>query len=134
MSAAPRSGHCLCGAVAYRTTGPLEPVLHCHCENCRRITGNFVAASHVDDADLIIEGADHLRWHDLSFARYGFCGECGSTLFFKATAVDGVTSVMAGTLDDAGGLPLAGVWFAADVQEHNLLPPDVPHFAGNDGG
>ncbi len=49
-----RSGGCLCEGVRYEITGPIEPVLHRHCENCRRLTGNFVAASRVSDDDLTI--------------------------------------------------------------------------------
>jgi len=29
-------GGCACGAVRYRVTGPLRPVIACHCESCRR--------------------------------------------------------------------------------------------------
>ena len=40
-----RTGQCLCGSVTYWAQRPLLPVRHCHCENCRRTSGNFVAAS-----------------------------------------------------------------------------------------
>lgn len=134
MNSADRLGGCLCGAVRYCISGPVEPVLHCHCGNCRRVSGNFVAASHVDEGDLTIEDATSLRWYDLTYARYAFCRDCGSTLFFKAADTATTTSVMTGTLDDATGLALAGVWFADDAQAHHQLAPDVPHYPGNDPG
>lgn len=127
-----RTGGCLCGGVSFTVHGELQPVLQCHCENCRRLSGNFVAASRTATDALEIEaGSAALRWHDLGYARYGFCGNCGATLFYIAAATSDVTSVMVGTLDDATGLELAGVWFADEAQPHNTLPEGVPHHGGN---
>jgi len=121
--------------VRYRTAQPLEQVLQCHCSNCRRTSGNFVAAVRTSTDDLEIEHeADHLRWYDLGYAKYGFCERCGSTLLFRAADSEQITSVMVGTLDDASGLTVREVWFADEAQPHNTLPGDVPHFDGNGKG
>lgn len=126
------SGRCLCGGVSYRIDVPIHRVLHCHCSNCRRISGNFVAASRCATSDLQIDDpGDRLRWVDVEFASYGFCSRCGSTLFFRAVESQEVTSVMVGTLDDATGLALGEVWFAGEAQPHNTMPDDVPHHEGN---
>ena len=127
-----RTGGCLCGAVAYAAGGPLQSVLHCHCENCRRISGNFVAASRSETAELsITDPGGRLRWHDLGYARYGFCGECGSTLFYQASDRRHLTSLMAGTLDDTSALSVGGVWYADEAQPHTAVAPDTPRFDGN---
>ena len=47
-----RAGGCLCGAVRYRAHLTTDAILQCHCENCRRLTGNFVAAVRSDTAEL----------------------------------------------------------------------------------
>ncbi|MCP4225668.1 MAG: GFA family protein [Actinomycetia bacterium] len=126
------TGGCLCGGVTYETHHPLHRVLQCHCSNCRRTSGNFVAAVRSATDELVInDPADHLRWYDLEYASYGFCGRCGSTLFFRSAERQDITSVMTGTLDDATDLMVHGVWFAADAQPHNTLPPNVPHYDGN---
>jgi len=78
--------------------------------------------------------AEHLRWYDLGYARYGFCDNCGSTLFFRAAESPDITSVMVGTLDDGSGLAVREVWFANEAQPHNTLPGNVPHFEGNGQG
>ncbi len=128
-----RTGQCLCGDVQIRIDGPMQGVLHCHCENCRRITGNFVAAARTPTDELLIEDPDEqFEWIDLGYASYGFCRGCGSTLFFRAADTPESTSVMVGVLDDASHTALAGVWFAGDAQPHNSLDDSVPHFAGND--
>lgn len=127
-----RTGRCLCGSVTYRTHLPHQVVLHCHCENCRRISGNFVAASRAESVDLhVSDAAGRLSWYDLAYARYGFCQKCGSTLFYQASDNDHLTSVMTGTLDDASDLSLHEVWFAPEAQQHNTLSDKVPHFDGN---
>lgn len=127
-----RAGRCLCGAVSYRVRGALRRVLHCHCENCRRLSGNFVAASRAHTVDLSIDDAGRaFRWHDLGYARYGFCTRCGSTLFYRAADRGDLTSIMVGTLDDASELDLAEVWFADEAQPHHTLPADVPRHPGN---
>ena len=129
-----RKGGCLCGAVRYRT-GPVEPIMQCHCENCRRLTGNFVAGSRTPYSALDIDDPRQtFHWHDLEYARYGFCSGCGSTLFYQATARPDLIAVMVGTLDDATGLEVSSVWYADEAQPHNTLPPGVPHHAGNPAG
>lgn len=127
-----RTGGCLCGAVTYRLTEPLADVLHCHCENCRRITGNFVAAARIATAAVDVTDPDgHLTWYRLPYARYGFCRGCGSTLFWVGADHEETTSLMVGPLDSGGGLRLGGVWFADEAQSHHVLPDHVPQFRGN---
>ena len=127
-----RDGGCLCGAVRYRAHLITDAILQCHCENCRRLTGNFVAAVRSDSTKLELTDPDgSFAWHGVPFARYGFCRACGSTLFFVPDDPPTHTSVMVGTLDDAKGLKIESVWFADDAQPHNELPAGVPHHAGN---
>ncbi len=38
-------GSCHCGAVEYQATGALRSVVGCHCTQCRKFTGHFVAAT-----------------------------------------------------------------------------------------
>ncbi len=129
---AERTGGCLCGAVTYRLTEPLADVLHCHCENCRRTTGNFVAAARVASAAIEVSDAeDSLTWYHLPYARYGFCRHCGATLFWVSAETEETTSVMVGPLDSADGLRLGGVWYAHEAQAHHVLPDHVPHHHGN---
>lgn len=118
--------------MTYETDRPLHHVLQCHCSNCRRTSGNFVAAARSATNELHInDPAGHLRWYDLGYASYGFCEACGSTLFFRPADRENTTSVMVGTLNDASSLSLHEVWFAGDAQPHNVLPHNVPHHDGN---
>ncbi len=131
MTSQQRSGGCLCGAIEFWVDGQLRPVLHCHCEHCRRFTGNFVAATGCPTANLRVTNESMVRWHQLEHSRYGFCSRCGSSLFWLAADSPDHTSIMAGSLDEADGLELHAIWFSSEAQSHNLLDPSVDHFTGN---
>jgi hypothetical protein len=106
-------GGCLCGAVRYAVRGPLREVIVCHCVECRRWAGRAWAATAAHNGDLEIRGAD-LVWvespRSAHGASRGFCGRCGSSLFWRAPGFDR-TSIGAGTLDEADGLRIAAhIW------------------------
>ena len=91
------NGSCLCGAVRFKTRGALRGVVYCHCSQCRKQTGHFVAATAAKDADIDIEGMDALTWYGASdVAKRGFCRTCGSLLFWKHSELDSI-SIMAGS-------------------------------------
>ncbi len=98
------TGSCLCGAVRFKTRGALRPVIYCHCPQCRKQSGHFFAATSVPDDCLTVDGADAVKWYASSdFARRGFCGTCGSLLFWKREGADEI-SILAGAFDEPSGL------------------------------
>ena len=99
-------GSCLCGQVTYEINGPLRSVVGCHCNQCRKATGHFVAATQTRTEHLQINGQEHITWFQSSEkAMRGFCTTCGSPLFWRELDSDN-TSVMAGTLDGETGLTM----------------------------
>jgi hypothetical protein len=123
----PASGRCLCGAVRYEVRGPLRDVLLCHCVECRRWSGHTFAATAARREDLVLLESRGLRWaaspESESDARRGFCGECGSSLFWEAPARDTV-SIAAGTLDEPTGLQVRGHVYVSQVGDYYELPED----------
>ena len=121
-----KTGGCLCGDVRYRVTGPLRPVVYCHCGQCRRTSGHFVAATAVAKDALIIEAGESLEWFASSeFASRGFCRRCGSSLFWRPRAKDHV-SIMAGTLDETAGLKAVEHIYVGDKGDYYDLEDDLP--------
>ena len=115
------TGGCLCGAVRYRVTGALRPVIACHCSQCRRTSGHHVAATSAPRDTVAVTG--NVTWYASSdVARRGFCGVCGSNLFWRLTMpgpMQGMMSVTAGTLDSLEGLELtAEVYIDAKPAGH----------------
>lgn len=124
------TGRCLCGAVRFTTTGPLRGVIYCHCGQCRRQTGHYVAATAVADARITIEGADSLSWYEASAdAKRGFCRTCGSLLFWKGEGLDRI-SIMAGAFDKPTGLKGQSHIFAGDKGDYYAIDDGLPVFEG----
>lgn len=122
-------GGCLCGAVRFRTRGRLRGVIYCHCTQCRRQTGHFVAATSARDADLTVEGDAGLTWYAASeTARRGFCRTCGSLLFWKREGSE-TTSIMAGAFDRPSGLAGASHIFVSDKGDYYEICDRLPQFA-----
>ena len=123
-------GSCLCGAVHYRVSGPLRPIIACHCIQCRKSSGHYVAATACPTEALHMEG-DTLQWFASSpQAERGFCGRCGSNLFWRRTGSSS-TSIWAGSIDGPTGLHIAQQMFTHSKGDYYTLPdaPAVP-----DGG
>ena len=99
-----RAGGCLCEAVRYEVRGPMRAVVYCHCSQCRRHTGHVMAATAARKAHFVLTRHADLRWFALSaHARRGFCGACGSTLFWDELS-SAVINIAAGSVDPPTGL------------------------------
>lgn len=128
------TGACLCGAVSYRVTGPLRPVIACHCNQCRRTSGHFVAATATRRANLTVSEDGSLAWFDSSEqARRGFCRNCGASLFWERHG-DPHISIMAGTLDGPTGLETAMHICLADAGDYYRVADGTPQIRGTDHG
>lgn len=105
------SGHCMCGAVAYEVDGPIRDVIACHCEQCRRVSSHFVAATAAHPRDVTIKRDEGLAWYEgTSSIRRGFCKLCGSTLFFDH-GPDYPMGIAAGSLDQSDAVKIAAhIW------------------------
>lgn len=126
---ATQTGSCLCGEIRYTTTGPLRPVIACHCTQCRKTSGHHVAATSVARDALHVDGT--VTWYASSpTARRGFCGTCGSNMFWDGAGVN--MSIFAGTFDGDPGLTLAAHIFCDDKGSYYELTDDVPKVGGYD--
>ncbi|MGH6886769.1 MAG: GFA family protein [Geminicoccales bacterium] len=128
-----RAGGCLCGAVRYRVHGPLRGIHVCHCGQCRRVHGYLGAYTSAARTDVDLEGADALRWFATSArGRRGFCGTCGSSLFFEPAGEDRL-AIVAGSLDQPSGLEVLGHEHVADQADYVRIDDDLPAFPGDFG-
>ena len=113
-----KSGSCLCGGVAFQISGPLRPVIGCHCSQCRKQSGHFAAFTACDDADLKFTAETTLAWYRASAtAARGFCKNCGSLLFWKGDDAN-YTSIAAGSLDGVTDLQMEGHIYCADKGDY----------------
>ncbi|SMF16562.1 Uncharacterized conserved protein [Tistlia consotensis] len=128
------AGGCLCGAVRFELTGTPRPPVACHCSQCRRTSGHYGVFTAVPLDGFRLTAAGGLKWFRSSdVAERGFCGDCGSSLFWKPSGA-GYVAVAAGALDKPTGLSLAGHIFAADKGDYYALADGLPVYPGGDGG
>lgn len=125
------TGSCLCGAVRYRVTGPLRPVIACHCKQCRKTSGHHVAATTAPRENVAVSGTP-ARYAASAEARRGFCGVCGSDLFRDGPGSH--VSIFAGSLDGYPWVRLAGHVFCADKGAGCEIAGGLPQADGMDAG
>ena len=128
------TGGCLCGAVRYEVRGRLRDVVNCHCTMCQRLHGAFGAHSKAKNAQIKITVDKGLKWYATSArARRGFCGDCGSNLFWEPVNQD-ATGIVAGSLDPPTHLQTIGQIFTGEKADFVDLIDDVPIFTGSSDG
>ncbi len=129
----PIVGGCACGAIRYRVGADPLFMVNCHCGACQRSSGSpYATGIIVLTAAVTIEGEP--RWYETkadsgSFARRGFCADCGSPLFAESLAPDAIAmSIRAASLDDASWFkPQADMWTSA-AQPWTCLDPATRKF------
>lgn len=124
-----KSGACECGAVQFDVTGPLRKIVYCHCSQCRRTSGHFVAATSCDTEHLRISKDEGLQWYrSSSSAQRGFCQVCGSSIFWRPDHAEYI-AIMAGTLELPTGLVSREHIHVDDASDYYILSDGLPQFA-----
>ncbi len=118
-------GSCNCGAVRYQVTGPAQGPSLCHCGQCRKQSGHVWSSAYVPDTALTITQDQGLKWYASSdAAKRGFCGICGSFLFWKMNSEDS-TSFSLGSIDGPTGTTVEKHIFVADKGDYYVISDDL---------
>ena len=97
------TGRCLCGAVRFELRGPSNWVGHCHCESCRRATASpFTTWIGQENGRWSFAGEDPKVYESSPGSTRGFCGTCGSPMFFRAERYPNETHFYAALLENPG--------------------------------
>lgn len=103
-------GRCLCGAVTVQARIS-DPILRaCHCDMCRQHTSGMFMSLAVDAGSVAFSGPVS-TFRSSGWAERGFCGTCGSTLFY-GTVNDGARHPAAGLFADIDDVPLKLEFFS----------------------
>ena len=122
------TGQCLCGAVRFEFDGAPAKVGFCHCKMCRRWSGGAPFTAFHAAVRLLAE--DSLRWRKSSeWGERGFCGECGTPLFWRAAGMP-EWAVSAGALDDEKNLAVEKHIYIDDKPGFYDFADDAPRFTG----
>ncbi len=120
------SGHCACGAVSFRASGPFRDAIACHCRSCRHQSGHYLAATATAIGNVAIDGADGLTWYaSTPHARRAFCRTCGSLMFWEPASGEHM-SIMMGAVDDPGDIRLTGHIFISEKGTYYEIGDGLP--------
>ena len=120
------TGSCLCGAVRFEVEGAMRGVVLCHCTMCLKTHGHVAAYSAAPKKALRLTQARGLKWYASSgFARRGFCGECGASIFWERHSAETV-SIAAGMLDAPTGLTIIRQLHAASASDYYEVDAQIP--------
>lgn len=117
------TGQCLCGQIRFHGTwDDSNDLKACHCGQCRRWSGHYWAA--ILPSSLTIQGEP--KWYRASdTARRGFCGTCGSSLFWQRDGSQ-IIDVAGGAIDGPTGLRLLGHIFTGDKGDYYDIADGLP--------
>lgn len=125
------AGQCLCGAVAYRAQG-LRDMWFCHCSQCRKVTGHYLAACRTEHERFDLSG--EIAWSAHSgTSQLGRCARCASPLFWRQPGSP-TMSVLAGSLEHTHGIGAVGHAFVGEKGDYYAIPDGLPQFTGTPTG
>jgi hypothetical protein len=90
-----------------------------------------MAATATEAENLHFTG-DTLRWYDATDqVQYGFCGRCGSTLFWRTQRRPDLVSIAAGTLTPPTGLKTVAAIYTDYASDYHVLDGTIPGHGEN---
>ncbi|QPF72614.1 GFA family protein [Roseateles sp. DAIF2] len=128
-----RIAACSCGQLTATVLGEPARVSICHCLACQRRTGSvFGAQARFSQEQVSADGAasEYLRVGDAgSHARFRFCPNCGSTVYYTVDEMPRVVVIPVGAFAEPG---FPGPTFS--VYEERMhgwvgLPVNIEHMA-----
>lgn len=118
-------GSCLCKAVKFEVSSDLKKSDGCHCIQCRKHSGHYFASTDVPREKLKITGEENIKWYQSSEkVRRGFCGTCGSSLFWDPVQRDW-TSIAMGAFDGPTHVKLDKHIFVSEKGDYYELKDGV---------
>ena len=104
------TGHCHCGAIAYRAVVDPAKVGICHCTDCQTLSGSAYRVSVPAPAEsfqlLAGEPKVYIKTAESGNKRaHAFCPHCGAPVYASAISNTPTYSLRVGALDQRASLP-----------------------------
>lgn len=134
MSDTLTQGSCLCGSVTFEITGEPLRMAQCHCVDCKKSSGTgHMSLAFFNSGQVAVKGdlSEYGAVADSGNTNFrSFCPRCGSRLFGRNSAREGMVSVTAGTLDNGQWFKPQVVVYTKDQPSWDTSAVDVPRFEG----
>jgi len=124
-------GSCLCGTVRYEAARLAGPVIHCHCQTCRKAhSAAFTTTARADRADFRWTAGEEAigSFESTPGKLRHFCTRCGTHLVAEWVAQPQVILRLGSLDDDPGQRPTAHIWTSHEVPwlDHATAVPSFP--------
>lgn len=115
-------GSCLCGNVRYEITGKVGPIVHCHCQTCRKAHGSaFSSVAAVDDCDFLLVGHGVLKSFESSEGKQRFfCQDCGTQIYAKRENTAHIILRLGSLDDDPESAEKCHIWVSDKASWYSL--------------
>ena len=126
---------CYCGRVQLRAAYGAIGAAHCHCGQCRRLSGApFSTYVTVGANAYTLSGGEHV----VAFAATPnmtrhFCGRCGSHVYTSDRQFPDSVGVSAGAITEQSLVRPESHYFFSDKIEWCPVADDLPEFGGESG-
>ena len=126
------SGHCLCGQIRWISPGPILWAGHCHCESCRRAcSAPFTSFFGVPRDTVEWSGTPSVHKTSGGRVQRGFCGTCGSQMFYRNDIWPDECHLYAATLDDPSQFSPQAHYHYAERLPWVSITDDLPKYPGS---
>lgn len=100
-----RKASCTCGQLNIIVTGEPTYVIACSCLKCQKRSGSVLGVSSYFDDSLIVEKKGNFSSFEIasesgSITNRSFCPNCGSTVYWKSSAMEQMTGIPVGAFGD----------------------------------
>ncbi|WP_298445118.1 GFA family protein [uncultured Ferrimonas sp.] len=107
---------CSCGQLQLSCSSEPLRVSVCHCEDCQRRSGSaFASQVRLHQADVVIRGEARCYQRQAESGAqlaFGFCPQCGATVYFSNSALAGAMMVPLGAITNRALAPSISVYEA----------------------
>lgn len=130
------TGHCLCGQYNYDfDTDAVVSAHHCHCSDCRRITGGGKATIIMLPRAAFHSSGELKRFQvigsDGAHVNREFCPTCGSQILSHVEEVPEMVFIKAGGLDDSSWVQVKSSFWSDSAQSWDPCDTSAPSSPGN---
>ena len=112
----------MCGAITVTATRDKSALRACHCDMCRQWTSSMYMSIPTVPGTIVVHGPAK-TYRSSDWAERGFCGTCGSALWYM-TVHDQQRQLAAGLFENAAGNTLKIEFFSDHMPEGYALAGD----------
>ncbi|HLY78550.1 MAG TPA: GFA family protein [Caulobacteraceae bacterium] len=125
-------GSCLCGSIRFEVEGDLPGIQLCHCSQCRRASGAAFAANiPVRAADFRLVAGEPKTYASSPGKQRLFCGDCGSPIISRTSAVPDMVRVRAGLLAEPVETEAVFHFHVSSAASWLPIADDLPQYPGD---